>query len=857
MSDDIKSLEASLANDEDNWETRTALIEAWLEKEDHAKAVEVLSGATSLPGDDAGLVQAARGYALVGATDQAADICRSALEANPENADAKAYLAALAAHAEGGEEAEAADDSPEESADGESDEDAAEKTAAPAAVREETPTATASQPVTPVRMSNPASEPEDDGPPAPDAASAEPQMAPAPNVVQEVDIAAFDAEAAAELERIHEAEEESRRIHEKRIKRDKFNAVAVAVLINVGIIVALTLVATKIPPNVPPQIVASSQQEVAEDVIENTTMNRPTQAASASSAALTDIVTANAVSSIAVSETQVDTATTSLGVASTGMDFTPSMSLGAPSSSESKMMFGQKIEGDVLGVILDVSGSMAEFLPHVVREVDKNFPDAPIAYVRNVVVRKRTKEPDVRLIIPDEVRAHDEDGNRTQYWFLWHDLPRKAPQRYVDRLIETFKTRPNQFLAVRHRGGNAGDFLPSAIDFLVEQDIDSLYIFSDFEDFVDEALAEEIGQNLGRRKIRTYVQPAEKSTPDLKTMTNKVANRTRGRQMPTLVSIFQGDDDVPQPLTVAEKEDLEANSPFNYATPRDEMIGKEWYHYRPAKGQSEITRVERDEFTAVFYGPQAEAVFFLKDDEGKYIQNPIRFYYHSWKWDPEKQKDPAYRGRRRKYLRNSEDPTFDKEEGEIVWKMVLEDELKFNVHFYIGGLGTEKFNATYTAEPPKDGSTDHAHISFRIPRLAHEKSDVYFGQDLPPEGLKILDEIRAGAKLNTVTFNLPRQDRDRYANSWKLDGFEPGRNPRTFDQLIRRMPNGIRDMVVEGPSFGPRKIEARTTSSKILLSGWAGRADIEPWESFAAALVRSGDTRERFTKTEAIALQIE
>lgn len=857
MSAIIKALETSLESDAENWETRLALIETWLQEDNHEKAVEVLSGATSLPADDVGLVQAARAYALVGATDQARDICHSALEVNPNNADAKAYIAALASHsdepeAEEGEaeavivEEESEDDTP----------------VVKAAVVEPEPN-TASQIVKPKRMVDPDSaplKPEIVEKTEPEKVTAvptanllqarpdpTPKAAPAPEVVKQIDASEFDEEAAAELERIHEAEAESKRINESRIKRDKFNAVTIAVLINVAIIAAMMLVVTKIPPNVPPQIVASSMNEEQSEDIQTETMKRPTQKSSSSQAAMANIVTSDAMSAFAVSETDFET-TSDIGFAATGLDFTPSMDMGVPSSSDSKMMFGQKMEGDVLGVILDVSGSMAEFLPHVVREVDKNFKDAPIVYVRDVVMRKRTKDPDVRLIIPDEVKPRWEDNVISPYWFLWGDLPRKAPQRYVDRLIETFKTRPNQFLSA-HGGG--GDHITSAIDFLVEQKIDSLYIFSDFEDFVDEELAAEIGQNLGRRKIRTYIQPAEKSTDNLKTMTNKIANKTRGRQMPALVTLFKDDEDVPKPLTLTKPEDPMKNSPFKYATPRDEMIGKEFYHFKPSAGMTEITRLSEPEFEAVFYGPEARAEIFLKDENGGFIQNPIRFFYHSWKRDPEKMKsDKSYRGRRRKFEKLEEEPTFDGKE--IIWKMVLEDDIKFRVHLYLGRKG---MNATYVAEPPKDGSPDSAHISFYIPRLAYENKDRYFGQDLPAEGLT-LDEVRLGAKLNKVVFNLPRQDRDRYKSSWALDGFEPGYNTRTFDQLIRVMPSGIRDVVVTGPSFGPREFHARTTSSKILLNGWAGRRDTEPWEGFAAALNRPGDTREKFTKTEAISIEI-
>ena len=138
------------------------------------------------------------------------------------------------------------------------------------------------------------------------------------------------------------------------------------------------------------------------------------------------------------------------------------------------MMFGQPMEGNVLGVVLDVSGSMAEYLPAVVREVDKNFKDAPVVYVRNMLVRagRESDNEEIRLIIPEEVKPYYEleIGGRTRspFWFLWHDLPRKAPQRYVDRLIETYKTRPNQFISVGSDWGHRGRVV-EAVSFLLDR----------------------------------------------------------------------------------------------------------------------------------------------------------------------------------------------------------------------------------------------------------------------------------------------------------------------------------------------------------------------------------------------------
>jgi hypothetical protein len=87
-------------------------------------------------------------------------------------------------------------------------------------------------------------------------------------------------------------------------------------------------------------------------------------------------------------------------------------------------------------------------------------------------------------------------------------------------------------------------------------------------------------------------------------------------------------------------------------------------------------------------------------------------------------------------------------------------------------------------------------------------------------------------------------------------GFEPGQNELDFATMIRNLPGGIRELEVKGPSFGPRVFQARTTSSKVLLEGWNGRADFELWEGFHCTLRRPNDSREKFTKTEAIAIDI-
>lgn len=817
----LLELQQSLEENPEDWSLRLRVVEALVAQGHHDSAVEVVNGGQALPREPQPWLDAARCYAAVGALEQARGLVASSLEIDHEFAPAHDYREELEARIAAMPVVLSADDVDESAESVESVEseggDAVQIVAADGA-------AETGEEVHEVVLA------------LQEAEHGEPIALPQVSFSNE------------EMDALHAAEEESRRQHEASIKRDRFNSVMITIILHVVIILLLTVVATKVPPRVPPQIVASAATEQQQDIIEDTKMEKPTvDPTTAVNSAVADIISVTAESSFSVSSLDVPIADVAMeNVAS----FNPSMSLGMPASSESKMMFGQPMEGEVLGVILDVSGSMAEFLPMVVREVDKNFKDSPVVYVRNMLLRNEKADAEVRLIIPEEVIPYNQElKTRTPYWFLWHDLPRKAPQRYVDRLIETFKTRPNQFLVT---GQWDHSRVHSALDFLMEEEIDSLYIFSDFEDFVDEDIALTLGQKLGRRKIRTYLQPAVGGTEFLDVMTKKVANRTLGRQMPSLVSILGGGGVKEEPTSLLppkpEKKELSVDA--TYAKPRKEMIGKEFYSFKPRPEWKEIHRLSEPEYEAVFYGPEARVAVFLKDDNGDFIQEPITFHYHSIKEIPD-HPDPRYRYRHRKFLRLEEEPSFDGKE--IVWKMILEDELKFEVHLYLGRKG---MNATYVAEPPSDETYDHAYIYFRIPSLARERNDLYFGQDFPAEGVK-LDEVREVVQPNEVIFNLPRQFRDRFGTRWAQKGFEPGYNTRKYDELIRQLPEGVRDLVVQGPSFGPRKFHARTTSSKILLNGGAHRSDIEPWESFHARLVRSRDERTRFTKTEAIQIEIE
>ncbi|MCB1127327.1 MAG: hypothetical protein KDM81_12585, partial [Verrucomicrobiae bacterium] len=509
-------------------------------------------------------------------------------------------------------------------------------------------------------------------------------------------------------------------------------------------------------------------------------------------------------------------------------------------------------DGEVLGVVLDVSGSMAEYLSAVVREVDKNFKNAPIVYVNHAGMLGDGKDCEIHPIIEPEVTPYwvDEFERKhpSPYWFLWHDLPRKADQHYVDRLIETFKTRPNQFLA---RGGK--NRVGAAAEFLSTQGIDSLYIFSDFEDFVDEVYCDTLGKKLSREHIKTYVQPAAARTDYLHVVSREVAGRSGGSEMKPLTDLLRPGDLDPEPIAVAVKKEVPIPDGVKFATPRENMEDKNllrtyWGSYSYYDDSKEILKVVNyPNFDLVIRGPAARAEIFLKDGD-KYIQSPVIFGFHSHK-PYLNEKDGRTYYPRRKFLRNVEEPKF--ENGEFTWKMVLEDEIRFDVTFW---FKEDSLTGTYTAELPPEGQSDNAHIYFGVPPMARKQGEQYVGIDFP--GGLSLEDLRLAMTNNTANFYLPVQAEDSQGTNWSRLGFKKGDNYCPYNIMYRDLPSAVREITISGPSFGPRKLEARTTSNNLLLST-GNRADMELWEGFLCRLTRPSDRRHRVVKTEAIKFTIE
>lgn len=173
-------------------------------------------------------------------------------------------------------------------------------------------------------------------------------------------------------------------------------------------------------------------------------------------------------------------------------------------------MFGMKFSATNLGVVLDISGSAQAHLDKALREIDKSFPAAYIMLVVGCGISE-TNGLSGRIsgqrIVPGKPRviAWDEQSKEAEY-ISYERGPiaqlgsfyRKMGETRSKELKQYFDNRKNLFLLY---GGdvNAANY---AFDFLIKQDVDTIYWFADFTDRIESPVILDLIRTLKRKSIK-------------------------------------------------------------------------------------------------------------------------------------------------------------------------------------------------------------------------------------------------------------------------------------------------------------------------------------------------------------------
>lgn len=197
-----------------------------------------------------------------------------------------------------------------------------------------------------------------------------------------------------------------------------------------------------------------------------------------------------------------------LGLGGAGGGFGKGMGLGAKSGMvfQPLSMFGREIKAKKLALVLDVSSSMAPFLPRVIEEVDKVARDSIVVLYFGCGL----DTPPPRGLEGEEVyRTSGSEFER--FWRLGgatlaegrkfkFSASDAIPSESMFRMLSR---RPQTFFV--HNVGLGYTWL-ALLSEQVRQ-ADALYWFSDFQDHVDFQQVMTVKENLLRRKQRLYIQP--------------------------------------------------------------------------------------------------------------------------------------------------------------------------------------------------------------------------------------------------------------------------------------------------------------------------------------------------------------
>ena len=186
-------------------------------------------------------------------------------------------------------------------------------------------------------------------------------------------------------------------------------------------------------------------------------------------------------------------------------------------------LFGITVEAKKLGVIVDISGSMQSYIPKVMEEVFKNFPDADVVFMNgcgmedwetalknwteiNQQQQKAAKENKTKFIGPKSMpkpkvvlfnSAEASDSPAIRGTVSYGGFRKDYPELY-DKLAR----RSNTWMVTSFSDSHAAGL---AFDQLARRKVQAIYWFADFGDPVTGPAAEEAAKLVSDNKMEVII----------------------------------------------------------------------------------------------------------------------------------------------------------------------------------------------------------------------------------------------------------------------------------------------------------------------------------------------------------------
>jgi len=189
-------------------------------------------------------------------------------------------------------------------------------------------------------------------------------------------------------------------------------------------------------------------------------------------------------------------------------------------------LFGKSVQASKLGVILDVSFSTHDVLSAVIDEIQSGFPDALIVFAPGCAIDDRDNE-----LVP--IKDYEKTAKKYQGG-------RYVTKNFIDRLLRredfeiiwdrTRRRDKSYVLFSEIRGPNGLSGCDVAMKFLSDEGADVIYWFADFDDTIDQELAEKAASYLRRKGTKLIIHDfkGQLGRPANKSHLEMMAQKTRG-----------------------------------------------------------------------------------------------------------------------------------------------------------------------------------------------------------------------------------------------------------------------------------------------------------------------------------------
>jgi hypothetical protein len=157
-------------------------------------------------------------------------------------------------------------------------------------------------------------------------------------------------------------------------------------------------------------------------------------------------------------------------------------------------IFNTPVESNKLGVILDISSSAHRYLPFVVREISRNFPNAIIILAYGGGMYAKASADTMWLKELGNTKLGEPGATNT----LGQIAKAEAASGDVSNVIKKFRARQGVHVLYAENCGHTH----FGFEKLIKEKVDAIYWFSDFQDKINPRIADTLAADLKRKHIK-------------------------------------------------------------------------------------------------------------------------------------------------------------------------------------------------------------------------------------------------------------------------------------------------------------------------------------------------------------------